>query len=1015
MRVPSKPDLPGELAATRTARARSDARVEPGPPEFQRGTAFGRYVVLERIGEGGMGVVYAAYDSELDRKVALKFLNPDGEESGVRRDKRLLREAHAMARLSHPNVVVVYEVGRFEGRIFLAMEFVDGMDLRAWLAAGPRTTAEILDVFRGAAQGLAAAHAAGIIHRDFKPANVLVDAKSRARVTDFGLSRASPVPDDRAASEPLRAGDLVERGDGAEGSHGAESGDAADSGEGANTADGAEGAEGSPSPASPLAVPLTWTGDVLGTPSYMAPEQRAGGQADPRSDQFSFCVALHEALHREHPFEGKDAAELLDNIRAGKVRPPHAASSVPRWCRPALLRGLRPDPAERFPSMDALLAELSNRPIRRRRRIAVAVALGLFVAGGAAYGLLVDRDAIAPPPRCDQGARRLAGVWDGARQRETRGAFEATGVPGADRTWNGFASTLGRRAASWVQMSDRACAATHHDGVQSPAVLDLRIECLDRKLEEMRGLVDVYSEKLDKKVLDRALDAAENLSSISGCADVTNLRAVVPLPGDPTIRAKVLDVRHRLGRAEALFNAGQFKEGRPFVAALKREADALGYAPLKAQVATSLGEYLKELGEGKDGEKVLFEAIEQAVKGQDGIAEASAWVSLAANFGRRGQVPEALLAARTAQLAVERANGDRVLHSRMFSSLAYVELIAGQPDKSLDHYQQAMAQWEALHESSTSPRVANTLGNIGLVLNVLGRTRESLPYLERALASRKASLRADHPQMAASMGALGRAYHSIGMFRKARDLFAAALEILRKELGPEHPETVTIQTALAFAEANLGNHAQAIGLVASSLSVQRRILDPRDVELGQTYLAMGEVQKSAARHLEAQQSYERAIEQFERAKAPDHVSAGWALAGLGMVHNAVGRHREALRACRRGLAILKKELPENSDELLGSVICVGEALIGTGDLAAARAELEPALARFSEQDGAPQDFAELRFHLARALWATPADRRRARDLAGAAVSSLRAAEGDRRELIGRVESWLKAHPEPAGR
>jgi eukaryotic-like serine/threonine-protein kinase len=967
----------GDLESTRTAEA-SDAPPRPGDPALRRGTSFDRYVILDRIGEGGMGVVYAAYDSSLDRKVALKFLHPDRAEPGAMREQRLVREAHAMARVSHPNVVVVYEVGSHEGRIFLAMEFVDGMDLRRWLAAEARSPAEIRRVFQDAGQGLAAAHAAGVTHRDFKPANVLVDARGRARVTDFGLSRVSHPLDGGLEREP-------------------------------NGANQEESAGGESSAPSPLSFPLTSTGAVLGTPSYMAPEQRGGGEADPRSDQFSFCVALYQALSGEHPFDAGGAAALEPGLRTGEGRPPRAPGSVPRWCRQALLRGLRPDPDQRFPSMDALLAELSNRPIRRRRRIAIGVALGLFVAGAAVYGLLVGRSSAAAP-RCDLGAQRLAGVWDPARQRQTRAAFLAAGVPGVQTTWDRFASSLGQRAAAWARMYDSACVATHHDGVQSPAVLDLRVECLDRKLEEMKAVVDVYSHKLDKKALDRALEAADGLSPVSACAYVTNLRAVVPLPEDPAIRARVLDVRRRLSRAEALHDAGRFDEGHRVASELEHEAEGLRYPPLNAAVASAVGLFLMELGRGAEAEKALFEAIAQAVRGRDWTKEARAWVTLVATYGRLGRVSEGLLAGKVAEQAVERAQGDRVLRSRLFSTIANLELTAGRPARALDRFQRALRQLEAAHASSSSPHVAGVVGNIGLVLNVLGRSRESLPYLERALAARKASLRPDHPLMANSLAALGRGYHSLGMLRRGRDAIAAALDIQLQELGAQHRETMAMRTALAIAEANLGRHARALELVKETMSAQRRAARPDHGELAQTYIILGETHRLAGHHVQAERALERAIEHFERAGVPDHVSAGWALTFLGQVHNAERRHRRALRACGRGLAILKKTLPPNSAELMTTVICIGEARIGTGDVETARVQLERALGTFSERNSPPQLFAELRFHLARALWSTPAERTRARELAGAAVAALRAAEGDNRELIARVEAWLRKHP-----
>jgi len=302
---------------------------------------IGRFTIVRRIGEGGMGVVYMAYDEELDRRVAVKLLRgaADGESEG---SARLVREAQAMARLSHPNVVTVHEVGTFEGQIFVAMEFVAGADLRQWLKAEPRGWAQTVSCFVQAGQGLAAAHEAGLVHRDFKPDNVLVGDDLRVRVADFGLAH----------------------------SHG-------------------ELEPESPRPAAdpdsePSAISLTATGAVLGTPGYMAPEQLQGLATDERADQFSFCVALYEGLYAERPFAGKTVAALAVAIEAGTVRAAPPGSEVPPWLRTALIRGLSADPRGRWPSMQALLAMLSNDPVARRRRRLKLGALGLSVAAALA-------------------------------------------------------------------------------------------------------------------------------------------------------------------------------------------------------------------------------------------------------------------------------------------------------------------------------------------------------------------------------------------------------------------------------------------------------------------------------------------------------------------------------------------------------------------------------------------------------------------------------------------------------
>ncbi len=284
---------------------------------LDRGATIDRYTVLERIGAGGMGEVYAAYDQKLDRKVALKVLR----RRSAMYQKRLIREAQAMARLAHANVVAVFDAGTVDGRLFLAMEFVLGRTLKAWQRAATRSHDEVLNVYLAAGRGLSAAHAAGLVHRDFKPDNVLVSDAGDVKVTDFGIARAT--------SEAATTRELVDR----------------------TTAPSAS----APASDVALAEPMTEEGELLGTPGYMAPEQCLGEAADERSDQFAFCVSLYEALYGEKPFAGETVVAMLDATVRGAIREAPKGSTVPLRLRRVLVRGMSPEGADRYPSMRALL------------------------------------------------------------------------------------------------------------------------------------------------------------------------------------------------------------------------------------------------------------------------------------------------------------------------------------------------------------------------------------------------------------------------------------------------------------------------------------------------------------------------------------------------------------------------------------------------------------------------------------------------------------------------------------
>jgi hypothetical protein len=327
-----------------------------------RGATVGRYLIVERLGMGAMGVVYAAYDPDLDRKVALKLLRFDGAEArDEARQARLVREAKAIAKLSHPNVVGIFDVGVHERRVFLAMEYLPGGTLRDWLAAERRGWRAIVARFIEVGRGLAAAHAEGLVHRDFKPDNVLLDRTGAPKIVDFGLVRVTTSED----------GD-----DGA-----------------AGVAETSGKALGNPT--------LTRTGALTGTPAYMAPEQFLSGTLDARTDQFAYSVALYEALYDQRPFAGETLVALADAVTSGTLLPPPEGTDVPAWVRAIVLRGLSPDPEKRFGSVEEMVAALSVDPGARTRRGLALAGVVVALLGVAAYGRLAkDGPPPGPPPLC---------------------------------------------------------------------------------------------------------------------------------------------------------------------------------------------------------------------------------------------------------------------------------------------------------------------------------------------------------------------------------------------------------------------------------------------------------------------------------------------------------------------------------------------------------------------------------------------------------------------------------------
>ncbi|HEV7559868.1 MAG TPA: serine/threonine-protein kinase [Kofleriaceae bacterium] len=411
------------------------------------GSTLGKYRLDRVIGEGGMGVVWAGYDPDLERAVAIKVLRDAGDTT-LR--TRLLREARAMARLKHPNVLTVYEVGTDDNRDYIAMDLVDGGDLTAWLVNKPPRK-DIFDALIGAGRGLAAAHDAGLIHRDFKPHNVLRGTDARVYVTDFGLARGQLEPEVDIQLVPMR-------------------------GHPVGLASGSE-------PRRPfdsvLDAELTQTGILIGTPAYMAPEQYAGLAPDPRTDQFSFCVTAWEALSGSRPFTGDSLDALRNAVGGGVAKTP---AELPSSVRAVLSRGLDPEPSKRWPDMRSLLSALEKIAAPRRRIAGIMVVVGaVILATGVTFAVMnrSSSDHNAIPGHCSPADEEFGSAWSSARREEIRKAHPHAGMIGT------FA-ILDQVRREWLDAYDKAC--TLPATTKSTAAVSCLLGIRDEIIEETREL-----------------------------------------------------------------------------------------------------------------------------------------------------------------------------------------------------------------------------------------------------------------------------------------------------------------------------------------------------------------------------------------------------------------------------------------------------------------------------------------------------------------------------------------------
>lgn len=816
-----------------------------GQPRVAAGTAVGRYLILSELGRGGMGVVYAAYDPELDRRIALKLVREASDSASGEGSRRLLREAQAMARLSHPNVIVVHDVGVYEGKVFLAMEFIDGGTLGAHLRTHPRPWREVLDDFCRAGEGLLAAHEAGLVHRDFKPDNVLVGRNGRVCVTDFGIAQArteaTPVPGDTPRQSPAGS-----------------------------------------------AVDLTRPGAFAGTPAFMAPEQFSRLPIDARTDQFAFCVATWTALFGTRPFQGDNVTEIAMAVTAGEMREP-PPSDVPQRVRRALERGLQVSPDDRWPSMRLLLDELARDTRRARGRV--------FVAGGVVVALAAGTWTLtAREPKCVRGAARMAEVWDDTT-RDAVGAALVSGsaVLGEDAR-RGVEARLDTYSADWVTMHDDACAATHIEGVQSEPLLDMRMACLDRALAETAAVIDVLA-TADAAVTERAVRAVGELPALSRCADVEALRRGIAAPTDPYTASEVARVRSDLVEMLALERTGRYAAAREAIDPLLTRARALDYPPLVAEVQLRAAMLDELAGDFAASETRAREAYFAALRhrhdevaaaastllvfvvgyrlarpeaGNDWAEHAEAAVArwapggreearLRKNVGnalhRQRRLDDAALACQQAHDLLVGAFGPdddelptihaclgavsldqaRFVESRehftqgmsllarqlgpahpsiaqMQNGLGNVAYTEGDLVSSAAHYNAALSTWERVH--GEHPAMTLVLNNLGNVADDSGDVALAQRQYARAVEVGLRTLGGDHPDVATPLVNLALLLERQGDDRGARDRYQQALAIREKRFGVGHASTHRILAGLVRCELRLGLLVDATARVA---------------------------------------------------------------------------------------------------------------------------------------------------------------------------------------------------------
>jgi tetratricopeptide (TPR) repeat protein/predicted Ser/Thr protein kinase len=902
---------------------------------------IGRFVAVRRIGAGSMGVVHLAWDPELDRKVALKLLHRGD-------DERLLREAQAIARLRHPHVVAVHEVGTFEGQVFVAMEYVDGPTLGAWLAAAPRTPREIARVLAQAARALAAAHRAGVVHRDVKPDNILIGADGDARVVDFGLARAE------AGAPPA--------------------------------GEGGEGAAASRS------------GSLAGTPAYMAPEIFAGAAADARSDQFSFCVTLWEALGGARPFAGDRPDEIARNAQAGRIsEPPRRA---PAWLRRVAARGLAVDPAARFPSMDDVAAALERDPARARARW---LGGGAAAAALAALGVVALRPAPAAAPMCQDADASLAGVWDDGRRAAVDEAFRKTGVPYERRSWERVKDRLDAYARAWAEMHGEACRATRVSGAQSERVLELRMACLDRRLVELDALAALFA-AADREVVEKSIDAAEGLTPVAACADVVALEQGVQLPDDPRVRERVLAVRADLARINALLVAGKYHEALPGARAAADAAAEIGWRPLRAEALERLGDAQWRSGAPKDGDATLVEALWQAEAGRHDEVAAYALLRLVLVAADLGKFDEGLAYGRRGEAAIERLGGNPRMRIKLLRAIAGVLRQAGRLKESLERLEESRRIAEEIYPEGDMERVRSVRAAI-VVSMMLDPSDETIAEYRELAATVEAAVGPDHPELAGTLGSLAIALKDRGMLEEALAMSLRVIAIQERALDPGAPSLSNAYNNAANVYTSLQRPDEARALHEKALAIRMKTLGPEHASTAQSMNNLGNLEMGARRWAEARRWHEQALAIRLKALGPAHKDTGMSYTNLGDLEHQEGRYRESVVRYLQAIEVFEQALGKEHAWLGFPLTGAARSYLALRQPAKALAAAERALAIRERAKVQAWPLAQTRFIVAQALRASRRDPARARALALAARETL-AAEA-RADELAAVDAFLR--------
>lgn len=831
-----------------------------------------------------MGSVELAEDTMLDRQVALKRLVP-GRAQDARARERIKREARSLAQIEHPAVVGIYDVLEEGESLTLVMEYVPGPTLREWLRE-PRSRQSILSVLCSAAGGLQAAHARGLVHRDFKPENVIVLAGREAKVIDFGLAWIEPSTVTRSEADPQED------------------------------------------------ESLTQTGAVLGTPAYMAPEQFLERPVDARTDQFSFCVAAWEAFVGTRPFPGQTLQAIAENAAQGNVDR-GALEKLPRGVRPVLLRGLSADPDARYPDMDALTRALAGRTRARWWALGAAGVAGVAVAALWSGG----DDPTASQPVFDPCASAAAPgetVWTQSRAEALRARMSAVAPDYAPAVARRVTARADAWVSAWGEQAQLACRAGQEKTLPAGG-LQATQACLSASLDEFDALLSEFDESSGRGVT-RVLSTLDRVPAPARCAR----RAFVDVAFGTAATPAVKDARRQRNLAEVELARGRYAAALPLATQARAAVQPGTNLALDAEIGLTLARAHFQLGHTDEASRAYLDAANAAEGSSYDELAATVWIELARSAGvQRLDAERSRFYVERADAAVRRLGDPPLRRALVEQRRAQVEIAAGNPVAAVPHLQRGLSLVEDL---PSGQRMRSSISmDMGKVAYAQGDFDAAIAAFERAIDANERAFGERHPAVADARHNLGSIMVAAGRLEEARPVLDAALEGRKLAYGAEHAKVASTLNSIASIAFNKGEYAEALAAYTEVAEMFRVSRGEAHVSIAEALANRGRALTGLERFEDAQAAFKEATAMLEPLVGADHLSFGDALSGWASSRALAGDGEAAVELYERTVDIRRLGLGRAAPRTLRTELALAQAHRQAGRASAARGLLRAVL------------------------------------------------------------------------